>query len=259
MKFFIPDLGTRLVLSKDWTFKLHKENRNKDVLKLSKPMSEAQLQAEIVRLENEANKEEKKSRWAAEYIRQDATDLKNKKGLNIYPKVQDFTIGKGTVLEVDRIYIRKGASDFSSVTFRIKGGKTSPRFWAKLEDVNKIEATIQEKEVEWPNGRFILARGTSRLRTGHTDIRRIGWVSSDKKKVIGLEGGEWKNGGQYVKGVFKYLHTTSLMPLVTTYTTFDKLMEGANRLNYPADLIQEFIKEYTKINPQPVKDIVPFD
>ena len=49
-----------------------------------------------------------------------------------------YTLKKGTILEIDRIYIRKGAADYSSITFRIKGGKTSPRFFAKLEDVNKI-------------------------------------------------------------------------------------------------------------------------
>lgn len=60
---------------------------------------------------------------------------------------------KDTVLSIDRIYIRKGASDFSSVTFFLKstshplfdrsgkkkaGGKPL-RFWARLEDVNSIE------------------------------------------------------------------------------------------------------------------------
>ena len=47
MKLLIPELGTRLVLSKDWTFKLHNERRNVDVLKLSTPMNNEQLEAEI--------------------------------------------------------------------------------------------------------------------------------------------------------------------------------------------------------------------
>lgn len=57
-----------------------------------------------------------------------------------------------TVLSIDRIYIRKGSSDFSSVTFFLKStshplfdrrqkklGKKPLRFWARLEDVNCIE------------------------------------------------------------------------------------------------------------------------
>jgi len=66
------------------------------------------------------------------------------------------------VLIVDRIYIRKGGVDYSSLTFRLKstpdsrfanskakqipftkkGAKAHGRFWAKLEDVNAIECNI---------------------------------------------------------------------------------------------------------------------
>ena len=48
----------------------------------------------------------------------------------------------GQVLTVDRIYVRKGASDFSSITFNYIGapkGSGRVRFWAKLADVNTIE------------------------------------------------------------------------------------------------------------------------
>lgn len=50
----------------------------------------------------------------------------------------------GTVLIVDRIYIRNGAKAFDSVTFRIKRipGYTlpeTPRFWVSLKAANKIE------------------------------------------------------------------------------------------------------------------------
>ena len=70
------------------------------------------------------------------------------------------TIPKGTTLQVDRIYIRKGASDYSSITFYAKdlgeivtkrsAWSSSPakkvkkkalRFWAKLSDCNNIVFT----------------------------------------------------------------------------------------------------------------------
>ena len=68
------------------------------------------------------------------------------------PKGGTTTLPKDSELTVDRIYIRKGASEFSSITFRLNSlggtpckevlhfGKkvSSIRFWAKLEDVNKI-------------------------------------------------------------------------------------------------------------------------
>lgn len=56
----------------------------------------------------------------------------------------------GTILEVDRVYIRStnkgkvGKDNFDSVTFRVLKNpawtdKKHPRFWAKLDDVNQIE------------------------------------------------------------------------------------------------------------------------
>jgi hypothetical protein len=67
------------------------------------------------------------------------------------------TIPIDTILTVDRVYIRKGVSDFSSLTFRIPKDKNKKhiyagvRFWAKLSDVNKIEFELiscNEKTME---------------------------------------------------------------------------------------------------------------
>lgn len=57
-----------------------------------------------------------------------------------------ITLPKGSVLIVDRIYIRNGGSEYDSITFRLaetptekpKGKKSLCRFWAKLRDVNQI-------------------------------------------------------------------------------------------------------------------------
>lgn len=60
------------------------------------------------------------------------------------------TIPEGTTLSVDRIYIRKGVSNYSSVTFTIpkdvnkKHPLAGSRFWAKLSDANKIEFELLE-------------------------------------------------------------------------------------------------------------------
>jgi len=68
------------------------------------------------------------------------------------------TLPAGTVLKVDRIYIRKGGADmkeFDSVTFwcnthrklaqakkeKLKRG----RFWAKLDDVNHLHVELYEE------------------------------------------------------------------------------------------------------------------
>jgi hypothetical protein len=87
----------------------------------------------------------------------------NKRAKELAVDVIEVTFPAGTVLAVDRIYIRKGSSDYSSITFYAKGlgeselknrwsGKTTKwkvqRFWAKLQDCNNIEFELMdEKEV----------------------------------------------------------------------------------------------------------------
>jgi hypothetical protein len=51
------------------------------------------------------------------------------------------TFPVGTVLIFDRIYIRAGAKDFSSITFRSPNNPKG-RFWVKLAEANKIMFTL---------------------------------------------------------------------------------------------------------------------
>ena len=62
----------------------------------------------------------------------------------------------GTLLTLDRYYIRQGSEGFDSVTFLMPGhprtgafGKKEARFWAKLEDVNEIEFEHLEEDQAW--------------------------------------------------------------------------------------------------------------
>ena len=67
-------------------------------------------------------------------------------------KEYEVTIPVCSQLGVDRVYIRKGVGDYSSITFNLhKGGeivfngkaiKAFGRFWAKLSDVNKMKVRI---------------------------------------------------------------------------------------------------------------------
>lgn len=104
MKLFVPEIGSKLKITSDWSFILYPESRNDKMFKaINKPWS---------------------YRSEERYI---------------------ITIPKDTILGVDRVYIRKGVSDYSSVTFTIPKDKNKKnkyagtRFWAKLSDVNKIE------------------------------------------------------------------------------------------------------------------------
>lgn len=115
----IPDIGERLCLSEPWTFKVHLEHRNGTLLQYLGV--------------------ERSSYWWA--------------GPNEDPGPWSCTLAAGTVLTVDRIYIRKGAADFSSVSFRasLPAGKKhkAVRFWAKLEDVNEIAYEVRPEDQAW--------------------------------------------------------------------------------------------------------------
>lgn len=72
-------------------------------------------------------------------------------------KVYNVTIPTGTVLIVDRIYIRQGLQEWSSITFYAEGigsGKghfgrpKSARFWATLVDCNKLEFELESAVVD---------------------------------------------------------------------------------------------------------------
>lgn len=122
MKLYIPQLGDRLQLIADWEFGLYNEVRNLSLMHL--------------------NNDQRLVHWSA-----NSTSV-------------PMIVPAGSILKVDRIYIRKGLDEFSSMTFFWEGMKVPAgmypgrysrngdlekyaarpiRFWAKLEDVNKIE------------------------------------------------------------------------------------------------------------------------
>lgn len=138
MKLYIPEIGDEIRLTADWTFDLYNEHRNETMMIVSKDP---------------------------------------RKAVGDYHKTYGTipcTVPTGAVLKIDRIYIRKGLNEYSSITFMWKGmrvesqmeeifsygllNNSSPakwgeiptgrfskkparpvRFWAKLSDVNNIE------------------------------------------------------------------------------------------------------------------------
>ncbi len=141
MKIFIPEIGTDLVLKTDWIFPLFiKDYRNLD------------LWADLTGLDR------KDVRWEWSDLLDGTIDVFYK-STKISYTVHYITIPKGTKLRVDRIYIRKGKSEYSSVSFLIvestlplkntvlpfakKGSNTAQgRFWAKLVDVNTMSVDV---------------------------------------------------------------------------------------------------------------------
>lgn len=165
MKLCIPTIGSKIVLLKPWTFTVWSERRNVSLgnaLKLiekrrtgpwpqldynfrpPKPLPPIYSEATL---------------WKGQ---QTPTPEDRYCGYEVVPSSL-CVLPKGTVLTIDRIYIRKGDADmknFDSVSFRINVDPKNPktfggdqakfiipkgiRFWAKLPEVNKIEFDFTE-------------------------------------------------------------------------------------------------------------------
>jgi hypothetical protein len=129
----IPSLGDTFTLAEDWTFSAVNDHRNVTVIRWAQgtpsPLSGPQ----------------------------DWFPLGYPYGKNSYAETQaiknrtiSVLLPKGTILKIDRIYIRKGAKEFDSVTFfspntKVKINKNdsysenkSLRFFASLSDVNQM-------------------------------------------------------------------------------------------------------------------------
>jgi hypothetical protein len=116
MRLHIPEIGTQYRLTADWTFNLYFEYRNRgfgEALGITPPIRTPRYPGDTG----------PRYAWTQE------------------SKFTSVTLPAGTVLQVDRIYIRKGNEEFSSLTFRVVG-KRNQRFWAKLSDVNQIECDL---------------------------------------------------------------------------------------------------------------------
>ena len=108
-QMYIPEIGNVIKLEKDWKFTLYCEYRNEKLF--------------------EAISKEKYN------YREDGQDI-------------EVTLPKGATLTIDRIYIRQGLSNYSSLSFYLDCPAISDkrlRFWAKLVDVNNIMFSIESK------------------------------------------------------------------------------------------------------------------
>lgn len=158
MKMMIPPLGARIRLAADWNFELHYEYRNENVYELFGAF--AHLKGAVAGYSGD------------EYPPLHRIDDADKEPARV-------TLPAGTLLTLDRYYIRQGAGGFDSVTFALPsqplpgyafGQKRACRFWVKLEDVNEIEFEFLAEDQPWWHGvKDLLKAGqTVRVKTDYT-------------------------------------------------------------------------------------------
>ncbi len=187
MRLYIPEIGDTFTLAEDWEFTLHGEDRNQDLAawagcylmpgrttmfvdpRIVPPMRPRDYEVdysgsqaayrdginwnniEPLRRQEEAACPEFVKYW---------NDYREWHNAALAAGVTELriTLPAGTILKVDRIYIRKGKGEYSSITFFAEGlgetiipasgqvwgrqydaKKKKLRFWAKLADVNTMD------------------------------------------------------------------------------------------------------------------------
>ena len=174
MKLYIPEIGDTLTLTQDWSFQLVLESRNEKMISRTFPDHTFTYNWSIPEIFGLTDNRhflflKTKMKELNDKLYNISSNYRNRdyyeKREEYYQKIRDFftenkeyvilpsreemrpVLPSGTELKVSRIYIRQGASNYSSVTFyaKIPGVKKSIRFFAKLRDVNKIE--FDEKAV----------------------------------------------------------------------------------------------------------------
>jgi hypothetical protein len=155
MKLYVPEIGDKLKLTTDWTFDLHWESRNTGLIK--------------------------------HFFGEDYKYDRN------HTSPRPVTLLAGTVITVDRIYIRQGASEYSSISFYAAVGETgkghfgkpkNPRFWATLKDCNKIEFEVEQSA---PNLKLIYDYNVRDIKNG--DYASYGYMNNvERPKTALFEG-----------------------------------------------------------------------
>lgn len=166
MNLYIPEIGDKIKLTEDWTFDLYHEDRNNSLwqekvrsqdIREPDPAPEKELEEKIKGIEDRCTYTENPnaysyhSRRVKTYASVEDRDnhgpfIQELRRLQCRPSWAVVTLPKDTVLKVDRIYIRKGVSEYSSITFYVwdepgpvpAKPKKKARFWAKLYDCNNI-------------------------------------------------------------------------------------------------------------------------
>lgn len=153
MKIFIPEISTKLKLIHNLEF----DCENYEMFELSEKSKGA---IEIVDSNKVKYDAYNRDLWDKRNLAHTLQYNRDDRCYEIYDEIQNIVKSKdpnsvfnvrcciksGAVLNVERVYIRKGASDYSSLTVRIlsyEGNKLSNiRFYIPLEYANKMEVEV---------------------------------------------------------------------------------------------------------------------
>lgn len=181
-RMYIPEIGDLLRLTTAWQLRIYNEGRNNDVIEALELRNDPRWLALEEQTEEyirqmaalEAHLPPYSGPWGHDPRQAERNAIRNGEAwqtinsqkhevwLDKHAFSWEGEFPRKTVLRVDRIYIRKGNADFSSVTFYVVdtsipalnpterkkkvGSKGRRRFWAKLSDVNTMQFDKVEEE-----------------------------------------------------------------------------------------------------------------
>jgi hypothetical protein len=261
MKLFIPALGSKFVLTKPWTFNLHDEYRNTKFWKA---------------LHGEADKEVFYYGYGGKGYHTSPVPTATATTKAFKPaKPILTTFPKGTVLWLERIYIRKGAGDFDSMSFRITKGGPVPagRFWVKLEDINGKLDVVAELIDKYPNGKFSIQieEGTKymcRCRGGGCQCDRTTWPKFKNEYLIWVSNPNGSRHGGRVASVEHSIDSTGKDDITVenyangrprdgyekSFDNMEDLLTWAQKKNLTRPHIDTFIARYEEKKAQAATD-----
>lgn len=130
----IPSVGQRVRVldGQQWTFRLYSEYRNYDAWEYfaaGQGLPKRQM-----------------TTWYDDFVPDTSEAYRAVCAMGETPERKHLpvTLDGGSVLTIDRIYLRKGKKDFDSITFILnnakipgkKGANARVRFWVRLDEVN---------------------------------------------------------------------------------------------------------------------------
>ena len=146
MRIFIPELSTKLKVMKDFVF----ETNEYEMYELGQKTPGFTVLSDnyskhdnYLRDCNNALNRWRRSKLDADYV--EVLRIKEEGSENSSLKIL-VKIDSGMILNVERVYIRKGASDYSSLTFRAMQYKNEKlnnvRFYVALKYVNTMDVEV---------------------------------------------------------------------------------------------------------------------
>ena len=244
MKLFLPTLGTHLTLTKPWTFKLKDRVENEKwwtSLHGATPSRQVYFYGYTSFPQRRITSPVATSDcWKESYIPDSPI-------LTVLPK--------GTLLEVKKIFIRKGMREYDSIVFKVpKGSSRLVPFGEFTVDLKEVNGKLEAKEflpTKYPNGKFtiIIAKGKINMSLHPPEFldeylmwQSMGECSRTGGIVASVQHYRDANGVDEILDHRRYHYKRDLF--VKSFDSIEELLASVKAKGLTDDHIKNFLNKY---------------